>query len=96
MPFAWRSYGQHDDTARAQVPLLSPKCFFSVEGTAKIDDEHVTRDGRCPEVVLGMMDLCRIDAAPTPAAAREQDVLWWHVRGPAGRPLILGGKYSFG
>jgi hypothetical protein len=96
MPFAWRSCRQHDDAARAQVSFLSPKCFFSVEGAAKIDDEHVTRDGRCPKVVLGMMDLRSIDAAPTPAAAREQDVLWWHIRGLAGRPLILDGESSFG
>jgi hypothetical protein len=89
VPFARRSCGQHDDAARAHVPLLSPKPFLGVEGTSEVNNEHVAWDGGQLEVILGVMDFRRIDAAPTPTAAREQDVLRWHVRS-------LAGKSSFG
>jgi hypothetical protein len=84
------------DAVRSQISLVSPDRFLDVEGVAKIDDEHVSRDSRRAEVVLGMLDLRCIDTAPTPAAAREQDVLRGHVRSFVARRPILSGTSSFG
>ncbi len=69
VPFAWRSRRQHDDAARANVSLLPPKFFLGIEGAAEVDDVYVARDGRRAKVILGVMDLVRIGATPTPATA---------------------------
>jgi SAM-dependent methyltransferase len=79
MPATRRSRRQNDEATRLEMPFTPDESFADPGRRAKIDDKHMTRDGRQSKIIERVDNLRDIDPLPALLPARPHYMLGWNI-----------------